>query len=89
MQPSETIRITLLAAAAILVAVTAIVIVKGVGKTYHWGVVVHWGIKGRATPTCYSASSKNPFSCPFERPRINATNYEYRTLVPCQSGFVG
>ena len=46
-----------------------------------WCIRSSLGIKVRPTPVCHSASSKNPFCCPFGKPRNNATNYEYRTLV--------
>ena len=38
-------------------------------------------IKGRPTPICHPASSKNAFPCAFGKPRNNATDFRYRTLV--------
>ena len=47
-----------------------------------WCIRSSSGIKGRPTPICHPASSKNPFPCPFGKPWNNTTNYEYRTVVP-------
>ena len=46
-----------------------------------WCIRSSSGIKGRPTPICHPASSKNPFPCPFGKPWNNTTNYGYRTLV--------
>ena len=57
-------------------------ILAELGNLYNlvWCIRSSLEIKVRPTPVCHSASSKNPFCCPFGKPRNNATNYEYRTL---------